>query len=453
MQLLIIILTLLSLATLVGLLIKPKYGVFSYLIYMFLAPYLYIAGHIIYARTLALIFLVFFVIKYGSKMKSIKLKVFFPYLLFLIANLLVVFTSTQFSASLNYWFTDLTALFFVILVWASMYTDKSSIELFKWTLFVVFCAITLYGLFLTTMPGVNPYKLIEAPLFGNEFNEAYALGNGGLDTSSNLQLKEGRLFGRISSVFDHPMTYGLNLGFFFIYSFYVLKDKPVIMGVVLFLIFTAAFTSGVRSTIAAMMVTILFMLFMMGKKKYFVYALLVLGVLSIVVPILSPEAWTYFMSMFEGESSSVGGSSINLRIEQLQASFEIAKDHILIGNGYDWEKWYNATYGTHPTALWFESLIYVIIVDGGILGFLIWGAFVVSYFLFVKKYVKEKRLRTCIYSLLVYFLVFCTVTGDFHLRNILVFYTIMMGFSLYNTSILHDKNSVKRVGNGKQYTK
>lgn len=56
MNILVIILTALSIAILFYAIFKPKIGASLYLVYMFLAPYLYIGGLVIYARTIALFF-------------------------------------------------------------------------------------------------------------------------------------------------------------------------------------------------------------------------------------------------------------------------------------------------------------------------------------------------------------------------------------------------------------
>lgn len=67
----------------------------------------------------------------------------------------------------------------------------------KLTVVICICIAFGYGLFLTTTNGQNPYQLLIMTANGEKWNEEYAAVGG------------GRMFGRISSVFGHPMTYGL----------------------------------------------------------------------------------------------------------------------------------------------------------------------------------------------------------------------------------------------------
>lgn len=65
------------------------------------------------------------------------------------------------------------------------------------TVIICICIASGYGLYLTTTNGVNPYQIAVMAANGEVWNADYAAVGG------------GRLFGRISSVFGHPMTYGL----------------------------------------------------------------------------------------------------------------------------------------------------------------------------------------------------------------------------------------------------
>lgn len=373
-----IILTVLSLGTLLLSVTKPQYGVWCYLVYMYLAPYLYIGGFIVYARTLAFVFLALFLWKYGNKLKKKDYAPFKAYMIFLAWCFISVLLSEQIEYSFNGWITACSALFFIFFLYGNMITYPQMVNVYKWTLFGVFGLITLYGIFLTTIPGVNPYKIIEQPLFGQEFNEAYALGNSGLNNGMVLELSEGRVFGRISSVFDHPMAYGLNLGFFFLYSLYILKNKPKIMIITLSVIVWAIITSGTRTPIGALGLTVLAMLFYLKKFKYFIGGAFCFLALYYTLPLISSELNDYVMSIFNSNDSNTNGSSIDMRLSQLEGSFNIVEDNdnILFGQGYLWDKWYNSTHGTHPTVLWFESIIFTILVDTGIFGFVLWFFFI-----------------------------------------------------------------------------
>lgn len=393
---------------------------------MFLAPYLYIGGFIIYARTLAFIFLIFFILQIRGKLKRSDYEPFTPYVVLLSCSFLFVITAEQFDSALNSWLASITSLFYLFYLYGIMKTDKKSVSLFKWTLFGIMLAVVIYGLVLTTIPGLNPYLMILQPLFGQEFNEAYALGGSGLDSAANMTLAEGRMFGRISSFFTHPMVYGLNLGFFFIYVIYIFKNKPKLLVILLTLIITAIFTSGVRTPIGALAVTVIAMMLYMRKFKYFFFG--TAGFLAVIylLPLISPEMSEYVFSIVNPDDSNTTGSNMDMRLRQLEGCFNIVQNDFLIGKGYGWEKWYNASFGTHPQALWFESLLFCVLVDTGIIGIILWVVYGFKYYKYAQTKIYDPTLRVTILSLLVYFVSYCMITGDFDIRYMYVFFTIMI---------------------------
>lgn len=423
MNILAIILTILSIAILFCAIFRPKIGAILYLIYMFLAPYLYIGGYILYSRTTALIFLILFILKFKNILKKSDYKPFIPYIIFLTLQFILLFTSSIFLTSLNAWFTSCSNLFFLLFLYGYIKVQPQSIQLFSKTLFYIFFIFTIYGLLLTLTPGFNPYQMILQPLFGQEFNEAYAAGNSGLSTNTNLA--DGRLFGRISSVFNHPMIYGLNLGYFFIYSLFIFRKKPKRLLIILFLVTIAIITSGVRTPIVALSITYFAILLYIRNFKNFIYSILGIGIFAIIITILYPASTEYILSIFNSDASNVSGSNLTMRQEQLNGCFSIVENDILTGKGYGWTNWYNSIYGTHPKVLWFESLIYAILVNTGILGFIIWGIFIYKYYKYVVKNFNDVYNRAIILSLLFYYLVYCSITGDFGLNYFLLYFIIV----------------------------
>ena len=386
----------------------------------------------IYARTTAVIFLLLFLVRFKNKLKKYDYKPFIPYILFLIFQFFLLFTSSVFINSLNTWFTSCANLFFILFLYGNMKVYPNAIHLYSYGLFVILCVITIYGLFLTLSPGINPYQMILQPLFGQEFNEAYAAGNSALST--NTDLADGRLFGRISSVFNHPMIYGLNLGYFFIYSLFFLRKKPKILILVLFVIIIAIITSGVRTPIVALSITYFAMLLYMRNFKIFLYSILFIGVIIVLISILYPESIDYILSIFNSDSSNIGGSNLSMRLDQMNGCFDIIRYDILTGKGYGWTALYNSIKGAHPKALWFESLIFVILVNTVVLGFLIWGVFIYKYYKYITNTFKYSFDRAIMLSLIFYYLIYCSITGDFGMNYFLLYFVILLG-SIYKKDL------------------
>lgn len=423
MSFLAIILTILSIAILFYAFLKPQIGAMLYLIYMFFAPYLYLGGFILYSRTTAVLFLLLFLLKFKRVLKRKDYKPFIPYTIFLLFQFILLFSSSIFLNSLNYWFTSCSSLFFLLFLYGNIKANPQYIHLYSKTLFCIFCVFTAYGLLLTLTPGLNPYQMLLQPLFGQEFNEAYAAGNSGLSTTTDLA--DGRLFGRISSIFSHPMVYGLNLGYFFIFSLFFLRERPKILIIVLFFIIVAIVTSGVRTPIAALSITYFAMLIYMRNFRFFIYSILMIGIFVFLISVIYPESVEYISSIFNSDSSNVSGSNFAMRHEQLKGCFEIVKYDILTGKGYGWSTWYNSLYGTHPKALWFESLFYVILVNTGIIGFIIWIVFIHKYYKYTIKTFSDVYNRSIMLSLLFYYLIYCSITGDFGMNYFLLYFIML----------------------------
>ena len=427
MEIILIILSILSICSLIFSIYKPHIGAMYYLVYMFLAPYIYIGGYIIYARTIALFFLLLYLVKFHKIIKRQDYKPLSPFLLLLIGQFFLLITSEILEYSFERWMFTASFFCFALFLYGNIKSNPLAVKYFSIALFVVFCIITAYGLFLTTMPGINPYLIFVNPVFGLEFNEAYAAGNSGL--SSNTELIEGRLFGRISSVFNHPMTYGLNLGFFFIYSLYFLRNKPKVMIGTLACIFVAILVSGTRTPIGALGVTGLFIILYLRKFKFFIYGLTAFIVVIYGTQMISTEAGEYMASIISSDDSNTKGSSISMRLYQLEGCLDIVKNNILTGKGYGWSNWYNATYGTHSKALWFESILFTVLVNTGLLGMILWGFVIRGYYKYIVGKIKDIYTRTIFLALFLYYLVYSLITGDFGINYFFIFYIVLLGTS------------------------
>ena len=150
-----------------------------------------------------------------------------------------------------------------------------------------------------------------------------------------------------------------------------------------------------------------------------------------VVPLISTDAAEYIASIANSNDSNTHGSSLDMRISQLEACFNIIKQNPIFGNGIGWTSWYLEKHvGGHPQALYFESLLFSVMCNMGIIGIVIWCIFAISYIRTVSYYVSEKPKRTILYSLFVFYLAYTGITGDYgYLILMAIFYVIIMGYS------------------------
>ena len=195
--------------------VKLRTGICLYVAYMILVPYMNInLGINLQWNMVNTLLLVAFLISFNKgKKKNISYKPFIPFLFLFLAQLLEM--PFQSDVPLDFAFNSfrlnlMTYMILPFVIWNSAEDAKLCVQLKK-TVVVSICIAFGYGLFLTTIAGQNPYLMLIMAANGEEWNEHYAAVGG------------GRIFGRISSVFGHPMTYGLFLGMSLVYI-YAIRD-------------------------------------------------------------------------------------------------------------------------------------------------------------------------------------------------------------------------------------
>ena len=294
--------------------------------------------------------------------------------------------------------------------------DDKAYKLFKNVLTICIFIAVVYGIFLTSMPGVNPWLIILLPLNGDQFNNSYALAESG-----------GRVFGRISSVYSDTQAFGLvlTLAFVYVYALINPKSKNNLYFILLGLIVIAVFVCGIRTPIVAVMFSVIYFLLLERKTKLFVYTLIAFGLIYFVI-INSPQLDVYFKSIYDKSSSSVGGSTTDLRLEQLNGCFNIIKGNELTGQGYGWTANYLMTKGGHPVVLAFESLLYVVLCNSGFIGIIIWIITIIMYYSYTTTYF-NKSSQNLIKTLIFAYLCFTLLTGDYgYMKNFLIFYVLII---------------------------
>ena len=274
--------------------VKLRTGICLYVAYMILVPYMNInlginlQWNLVNVLLLVAFFLTF---KKGNKV-PLSFKPYTPFLFLFIAQLMEM--PFQEGVPFDYAFNDfrvqlMTNLILPFVIWNYSAKDPKLGEQLKKTVVISICIAFGYGLFLTTTNGQNPYQMLIMAANGEVWNESYAEVGG------------GRMFGRISSVFGHPMTYGLFLGMAFIYI-YTIRDyfKKYIWVILMMGIIAAIFLCGIRSPIGAFFATVLVFLLLNHKVKLMVQVAIV-GCLVYAVISSVPELNSYVESIFSDD--------------------------------------------------------------------------------------------------------------------------------------------------------
>lgn len=413
-----------------------RVGVAGYLAYIFLVPFMKIdvGGFTLQWNLINIILLFAFFLhrkKYDEDYIEYDLRPLLPFAIYFgISLLLMPFQDgIPFSEAINTWRTQVMKyLILPFVIWNDILIDSDSLKLYRKVTIGCIIIAVLYGLFLTTMPGINPYMIAISAANGEEFNLAYAAGNSG--TTDNTTLNDERLFGRISSVFSHPMTFGLFLG---LSLFYLYRNKKNLnkwaLWILTLFIVANIITCGVRSVLAATFIAIMFLMIQSRNGKLF-FIMSAIGCLCWILFTYTPPLSTYIASIFNQEGGDVNGSSAAMRLSQFEGCLEAIKSTPLEGKGFGWTGYYLSEYGGHPTMLFFESLIFVVLCNSGIFGLILW----LSMFIMIIKYNhwSDQPVAALLNSLLAFYIAYACITGEYgYMQYFIIFYILMLGEDLY----------------------
>lgn len=365
-------------------------------------------------------FLILLSLVYNYGIKGLNFKPLMPFVIFFFLQLFIIpfHDKVSFFYQLDRFRVDvMSSLILPLSLVTVMKKDITSIKLFFNVLCLAIICAVCYTIFLTRLEGLNPYMLMILPLSGNEFNDAYSLAEDG-----------GRVFGRISGIFAHPMTNGLFLCLSFVFVLskinfkYFYQNKFQIFSLVVILF--AIFIIGVRSAIGALVISVFLFLLIERKIKLLFFSLLLLS-LFLVMIVQIPGMEDFVLSIVDEKSDNVNGSSIEMRISQLESAFNEIRYNILFGNGYGWTKLYETTIGLHPKMLAFESLFIVVLCNNGIFGVIIW---LFTIFLYTKNisYRFNSTSSNVLFILIFTYISYSLITGEYgYLKYFLVFYSVI----------------------------
>ncbi len=399
---------------------KFDYGVFLYLAYILLVPYMKIHFGVTLSWNLINLVLMLAIFIHCKRRKtSIDWVIMKPFFFLFGLQLLVIPIQSDVPLSFMLNSYRLAVMTTLVVPVSLILVNKSYINGRERLMYIVVVCIiiaTVYGLLLTSMPGINPYLMLMCYLNDIDYLGTYFMAENG-----------GRLFGRISSVFGDPMTYAFFLGISFIFVCSIKSQlNKKIKYVVLGLISVNCVICGVRSVIAGLGVTAVYYLYRQRNiKAAFAVGFVIL--IGFILFLTVPELNEYFGSMFDHSSQNVRGSSIEMRLEQLEGAFTEIRNNYIIGHGYGWHSYYLESHDYHPSLLYFESLLYMVLCDQGFLGIIFWVFFVLIYLKVNRTYVKDSTMLDC---LVVFYLSYSCITGEYgYIKYFAIFYIIMFYLS------------------------
>ncbi len=411
--------------------IKASIGlIIAYLLLVPYSTFVYSFATIEINYIILLIF-VLFVLKEGlNRKETFDFSLAKPFLIFCLFLLVGSLLSSIYSASLGLgsqlsYIRRFSIINFLIpiMLW-HMCKNENDVFYFVRIIFVCMFIMGLYGIY-CFVTGFNPYVTGLSVLFAvqNNFDILGVIERAGLG-------------GKIQSTTIHPMAWSVLLVMTLYASYIFFKTKSTIL-FYLFVVLIAfnLFVCNVRSGIVAFFVGLFFLFPRYSSRSILIVLFIVLLVFIIGIDTSIFGDYQPFIDSiiyFNDPEKNIGGSSIELRISQLEGAIDLwINGGLLFGNGFGWCTDYNITYGDHPVLLAFESIIYRIIIESGLLGIILWVWF--AYRLFKLNhsfcYSNEKKLRFDYWlnnSFIISYIVFDIVTGIFGFNFFLIFLVLMI---------------------------
>ena len=430
--------------------IDLKLSVAIYISYLILVPYLKfnIAGFpLSYNLVNLILFAVFIYQSLINKRFNLNTKFIAPFLFlyFMLFYLSLFAGSMPWSIQFNGWRASLMKTCIVpFIVWNLTLSDQKFKIYFKWAFLISITIACVYGILLMRMEGLNPYISMLSDYFGTE---DWALVYSALESRIDFSTAS-----KIQSTMSHPMTWTLMLCFsFIIISAIYLKTKNKMLLILIGLVGFNIFISGVRTGIAAL--TIGFFYFLVRNRNFKLIIYTLIGLIVIVVVIQSNESLSNLFASFtdiSGEKSDIRGSTISMRLDQLQGTVNEIKGNELAGKGYGWTGYYISEFGVHPVILAFESLIYTVLCNSGYIGAVVWIMFFLLLFQLNRKIIFKKIDIYLLDTFILTYAAYSVGTGEYeYMPFFAIFYSYLMGYFLLSekTEALTSENNTKKINN------
>lgn len=314
--------------------------------------------------TLDLFLTMIFFMQYIRIRKKIPHEVDFPYkrpfkFLLISWSISTVFAYIGFIGAVSQFIqTVFQQIIFIWMLWQLIDVKKDLNFILKWFT-IAFFFICIYGLYEHQIQS-NPLVEYEASLIGD--------ADRAIMWTYSADSERGY---RTQSVFEHAIGAGINWALFIIlilslyinYGYQIINKKLAFITV--FLSVLCLLYTNSRGPIVFLILSGLSLISWRNKKMYL---LLIFGVLAIIM--LKPYLLKYgdnILSIISSEAQNkVGGSSVEMRFEQLDASLALLMRSPLIGFGFKFMNELNTA--LTASLLGLESMWFWIMLQFGLIG-------------------------------------------------------------------------------------
>lgn len=297
----------------------------------------------------------------NHEFQDIKFPLKVPFVIYLIGLFVISFN----AAHLTLFYKIYKPLMLLLETYGGIllgYVAAKSTKCISKPIISVLFIVLFYGVF-TLVTHSDPYRFIINPQDADFMVNSYLFGHRT----------------RIASTWSHPISYGFICCVFF---FVCLTSRHLIRArckILLFFLIFSIFACGSRTVLLCFLLMALcyvVAMFNIGKQIKYISIIAVWGLFAmLLIPSVANKMENLMMTI-QG-SDNLSGSSIDMREMQMEASLAIASQFPITGGGLDYarevmgfgtDEW-NDEYGEELRGL--ESLLYTIIIERGLVGFVI----------------------------------------------------------------------------------
>lgn len=293
----------------------------------------------------------------------------------------------QLSILVQFFITDIVPVFLFVM---ALRTKQDVMFVVK-VLLIVSCISCLYGI-LTIIIGFNPYVFFLKVLYESETELL----------TSELGTRGGVI--GTSSTFLHANGWGYFLPITFVLFVYLYKlSSNRIYLIASILVSIGVFICSKRSALIAYMSFYCFYFCLSKSKEKF--QMVKWGILLIIcslifvffIPQLDPlkrliESSFFFWDDSLRDKNDVGGSSWELRVLQVFYPWRELNGNLIFGNGFGWCTNYLKNYELHPVLFGFETIFSTAVLEGGVVGVIVWISIFLYSYRYSKKHNRLKRI-------------------------------------------------------------
>lgn len=309
---------------------------------------------------------------------------------------------------------------------------NSSSSLFRFLCWAVVFNI-VYCVFFEVMVGINPAGMPLYILLGEDDNQFIV---------DAIESERGAMSFRAQTVYRHPLSLGQYM--LVMLPLFLTKGRQWLKFIIGLFICLLIVLSGSRSAMVPMVMVLLVGLFVSQKSLGSLLRKSVLMVIAVMIAtsFVPNRMWKKYSAEIEPfvaslqfwddemqKDNDIGGSSMEMRINQFDAALEEIEENPVFGRGYGYRDYYIYVHNDlHPELLGFESVLLLYLVERGWLGLIFF--FIMALYIY-KLFVKEMSEKITFRLVFIGYLLSIIMTGVRPLTLLFVCLTCSIAYGLF----------------------